>query len=183
MCYGKAPKYIALSGLARALAVLARPPPISEPVWALTSLLSLIPRRTRTQRGCTSSSADIEDRMASGNGPPIDKETLKKYFDTSHFDLNAVIRGIQLTGVGGMISNCPSSLLRRKVTDKSPTSPSSITKPQNIYVAALQAGSYCSCLRHSDSNIDIHSGQSRRSYLPIGRRSWCEHHVLTIFGL
>jgi hypothetical protein len=32
----------------------------------------------------------------------IDKEKLKRAFDVSHFDLNAVIRGIQLTLVGGM---------------------------------------------------------------------------------
>jgi len=38
--------------------------------------------------------------MASQQRPPIDKEKLKKKFDISHFDLNAVIRGIQLTGVG-----------------------------------------------------------------------------------
>lgn len=32
----------------------------------------------------------------------LDKEDLKKAFDLSHFDLNAVIRGVQLTLVGGM---------------------------------------------------------------------------------
>jgi hypothetical protein len=32
----------------------------------------------------------------------IDKEKLKKAFDLSHFDLNAVLRGMQLTLVGGM---------------------------------------------------------------------------------
>lgn len=32
----------------------------------------------------------------------LDKEKLKKAFDISNFDLNAVIRGIQLTLVGGM---------------------------------------------------------------------------------
>jgi hypothetical protein len=31
----------------------------------------------------------------------VDKEKLKKTFDISHFDLNAVIRGIQLTLVAG----------------------------------------------------------------------------------
>lgn len=33
----------------------------------------------------------------------IDKEKLKKQFDVSHFGLNAVLRGIQLTFVGGEI--------------------------------------------------------------------------------
>jgi hypothetical protein len=39
--------------------------------------------------------------MATSDGMEIDKEMLKKAFDVSHFDLNAVIRGIQLTLVGG----------------------------------------------------------------------------------
>ncbi|KAK5653521.1 hypothetical protein OQA88_8780 [Cercophora sp. LCS_1] len=38
--------------------------------------------------------------MASEQRSPIDKAQLKRWFDISHFDLNAVIRGIQLTGVG-----------------------------------------------------------------------------------
>ena len=33
----------------------------------------------------------------------IDKEQLKQKLDTSHFDFNAIIRGIQLTLVGGML--------------------------------------------------------------------------------
>ena len=45
------------------------------------------------------------DTMASDQRPPIDKEKLKEKFDISHFDLNAVIRGIQLTGVGGMFTS------------------------------------------------------------------------------
>lgn len=31
----------------------------------------------------------------------IDKEKLKKAFDISHFDINAILRGVQLTLVGG----------------------------------------------------------------------------------
>lgn len=31
----------------------------------------------------------------------IDKEKLKKAFDLSHFDINAVLRGVELTLVGG----------------------------------------------------------------------------------
>ncbi|KAK3313935.1 hypothetical protein B0H66DRAFT_607171 [Apodospora peruviana] len=38
--------------------------------------------------------------MASTQKPHIDKEKLKKSLDVSHFDFNAVIRGIQLTLVG-----------------------------------------------------------------------------------
>jgi hypothetical protein len=33
----------------------------------------------------------------------IDKEKLKKAFDMSHFDLNAILRGAQLTLVGGKL--------------------------------------------------------------------------------
>lgn len=32
---------------------------------------------------------------------PFDKERLKQEFDLSHFDLNQILRGIQLTLVGG----------------------------------------------------------------------------------
>lgn len=35
--------------------------------------------------------------------PHLDKSKLKKSFDVSHFDLNAIIRGVQLTLVGGML--------------------------------------------------------------------------------
>lgn len=33
----------------------------------------------------------------------IDKEKLKEKFDTSHFNVDAVLRGVQLTLVGGML--------------------------------------------------------------------------------
>jgi hypothetical protein len=39
--------------------------------------------------------------MAESRLPPTDKEKLKKAFDFSHFDINAILRGIQLTLVGG----------------------------------------------------------------------------------
>jgi hypothetical protein len=45
--------------------------------------------------------------MASSSSPRrvslshIDKEQLKQKLDTSHFDFNAIFRGIQLTLVGG----------------------------------------------------------------------------------
>lgn len=41
--------------------------------------------------------------MASHEPKPIeiDAERLKAKFDLSHFDLNAVLRGVQLTFVGG----------------------------------------------------------------------------------
>ncbi len=37
----------------------------------------------------------------------IDKEQLKQKLDTSHFDFNAILRGIQLTLVGGTFDNKP----------------------------------------------------------------------------
>lgn len=39
----------------------------------------------------------LESKIASR----LDKDEVKKAFDTSHFDLNAILRGIQLTLVGG----------------------------------------------------------------------------------
>lgn len=33
-----------------------------------------------------------------------DKDWLKAAFDTSHFDLNAILRGMQLTLVGGRLA-------------------------------------------------------------------------------
>lgn len=39
--------------------------------------------------------------MAELNLSSSDKERLKKAFDLSNFDLNAILRGIQLTLVGG----------------------------------------------------------------------------------
>lgn len=36
----------------------------------------------------------------------VDKEKLKKAFDISHFDLNAILRGIELTLVGGVYAQC-----------------------------------------------------------------------------
>ena len=33
--------------------------------------------------------------------PHLDRATLKKQFDVSNFDLNAILRGFQLTLVGG----------------------------------------------------------------------------------
>jgi hypothetical protein len=41
--------------------------------------------------------------MSADQRPVIDKAKLKQRFDISHFDLNAVIRGIQLTLVGGKL--------------------------------------------------------------------------------
>lgn len=38
----------------------------------------------------------------------IDKEKLKKAFDISHFDINAILRGVQLTLVGGTTWHPPS---------------------------------------------------------------------------
>lgn len=39
--------------------------------------------------------------MSADQRPPFDADELKELFDLSHFDLNAFIRGVQLTLVGG----------------------------------------------------------------------------------
>ncbi len=41
------------------------------------------------------------DKLQEKLDKKIDKEELKKALDISHFDLNAILRGIQLTLVGG----------------------------------------------------------------------------------
>jgi hypothetical protein len=45
--------------------------------------------------------------MASSDRLHIDKQQLKQKFNVSHFDLNAIIRGMQLTLVGGQSSFPP----------------------------------------------------------------------------
>jgi hypothetical protein len=40
--------------------------------------------------------------MSTTNRPHIDKDKLKQKLDVSHFDLNAILRGVQLTLVGGV---------------------------------------------------------------------------------
>lgn len=42
-----------------------------------------------------SAETPVEQRL------PLDKDKFKKQFDVSHFDFNAIIRGVQLTLVGG----------------------------------------------------------------------------------
>lgn len=44
--------------------------------------------------------------MAPGEGLHVDKTKIKEAFDISHFDINTVIRGAQLTLVGGKYSLC-----------------------------------------------------------------------------
>lgn len=48
-----------------------------------------------------------------GENLHIDKQKLKKQFDTSNFGLNAILRGVQLTLVGGL--HIPNSLFARVV--------------------------------------------------------------------
>lgn len=63
---------------------------------------------------------------------PLDKETLKQEFDLSHFDINSVIRGAQLTLVGGKLSKTAGDMLFwnrladcKKLTERSRIRPSS----------------------------------------------------------
>jgi hypothetical protein len=66
--------------------------------------------------------------MAELNLSSNDKERLKKAFDLSSFDLNAVLRGIQLTLVGGTsshlrpISSGIDSDIQHTAPSKTPTS-------------------------------------------------------------
>lgn len=66
--------------------------------------------------------------MASHEPKPIDIDTerLKAKFDLSHFDLNALLRGVQLTFVGGTpsLSGPPSALQPVNLTRRQQTAPS-----------------------------------------------------------
>lgn len=83
----------------------------------------------------------------------LDKEELKKAFDISHFDLNAVLRGVQLTLVGGMfylqmpIFVFPKYLTVFFLVSSSP----SPTKPRDIHKLSLQASRYSCWRRHCHS--------------------------------
>lgn len=50
--------------------------------------------------------------MSADQRPLFDTDKLLKSFDVSHFDFNAIIRGIQLTLVGGMF---PSHLSKASI--------------------------------------------------------------------
>jgi hypothetical protein len=52
-------------------------------------------------------SVEMSADMSAEQRLPLDKEKLKKKFDVSHFDFNAVIRGVQLTLVGGTQPSSP----------------------------------------------------------------------------
>jgi hypothetical protein len=52
----------------------------------------------------------LEQKLGKALPVEIDKEKLEKAFDFSHFDLNAILRGIELTLVGGEYMS--SSLVR-----------------------------------------------------------------------
>lgn len=65
----------------------------------------------RERRAQPSSAEGQPDRPDRPELPlDIDKAQLKKAFDISHFDLNAILRGIELTLVGGRLRNRPPSL-------------------------------------------------------------------------
>ena len=103
-----------------------------------------------------------------GPRPHLDKAKLKKQFDVSNFDLNAIIRGFQLTLVGGRhqslssrtvlkpeYPNHPKSLFRPR-TDR--YSPPRTPEPRYIHLAALQAGRHCRRCRHRHPPADRPAG-------------------------
>lgn len=100
--------------------------------------------------------------MSADGRPHLDKAKLKKQFDISHFDLNAIIRGIQLTLVGGTQPNeCPNCCSRNQALTRS-NSPASTAEPRDLYLAALQAGRHCRCCRHCHPHADSLPGSYPR---------------------
>lgn len=77
-----------------------------------------------------------------GHGGHIDKAKLKKKFDLSHFDLNAILRGIQLTLVGGMLIN------QTLETNTDSTSPPRPPEPRPLQLGTLQASRHSHRSRH-----------------------------------
>lgn len=86
----------------------------------------------------------------------IDKEKLKKAFDVSHFDLNAVLRGIQLTLVGGERLSLPSLAWQLMIDDicSSQGSP----EPRRLHLRTLQASSHSCGLWYRHSRRHSRSG-------------------------
>lgn len=68
----------------------------------------------------------------------IDKDKLKKAFDISHFDLNAILRGVELTLVGGMHQIPPSCC--QALT---PSSQQISSEPGFVQFRTLPTGCYC----------------------------------------
>lgn len=97
--------------------------------------------------------------MASPQQLHLDKDKLKQQFDVSHFDINAILRGMQLTLVGGTsprrfstVSNGIWELSDLLLTQSSLPSTS---KPGFVHFNALQAG-YQGChsrLCHPPANF------------------------------
>lgn len=83
---------------------------------------------------------------------------LKKKFEVTNFDLNAMLRGAQLTVVGGKL---PELLGLDDIEAYHFMSTSSITKSTTFYLRALQAGCLCrrcwnrhqACHRNSGNSI------------------------------
>lgn len=81
---------------------------IQRELTLLTLDHTYLPLRVQTANMATT--AEKLKRTAESTLNKVDKEKLKANFDTSNFNINAVIRGIQLTLVGGklLIFICPS---------------------------------------------------------------------------
>lgn len=68
-----------------------------------------------------------KDKLKRVMGDNFDTEKLKAKFDTSNFDFNAVLRGMQLTLVGGMLSS-----VLKSTTDLD-DSPPRATEPSYVH--------------------------------------------------
>jgi hypothetical protein len=116
--------------------------------------------------------------MATRQKIQIDKEELKRQFDVSHFDLNAVLRGIQLTLVGGEFSE---GILKRPPTDDGiqPTAPSRTLKYLQTSITSRQPMPWPPALASASSLPSLwvvprrHSGIRALPWIKTdSRRSW-----------
>ncbi len=109
--------------------------------------------------------------MAESYMREMDKEKLRKAFDFSHFDVNAVLRGVQLTLVGGKQSYTPGHmpldtilLADTDIEDSSKGPPES----RPFHIPTLPSSSHRCGLGHSYPLADCHSSkfQGRMALAP-----------------
>lgn len=91
--------------------------------------------------------------------PHIDKEKIKEKLDVSHFDFNAVIRGMQLTLVGGTYLLLSKSTLYGLILMIAyANSTQSLAESGSLHIKTLSTSSYRRGWRDSDPPRDILSG-------------------------
>ena len=121
---------------------------------------------TTTTPDITSIAMATADRLERRQSFDVVAEQVKRKFDTSHFDLNAIIRGAQLTLVGGMLQSYllrgapvpPLCCLRSLGTDiLFLHSPTGTDESRHIHLSTLQTSRHCRSSWHSHPLGYIHT--------------------------